>query len=148
VVTWYGRGPGESYVDKKLSQRLGEYSVASVDELWTNYEYPQEGSNRTDTRWVRFTNRESGEAITAQFVDSTTSSDRRRKLFDFNASHYRIPDVEAAKHPHELRKKKTENVVLRLDAAHHGLGSGSCGPRTRDEYALLTAPFEFEVLLS
>jgi beta-galactosidase len=148
AVTWYGRGPGESYVDKKLSQRLGEYSVASVDELWTDYEYPQEGSNRTDTRWVRFTNRESGEAITAQFVDSTTSSDRRRKLFDFNASHYRIPDVEAAKHSHELRKKKTENVVLRLDAVHHGLGSGSCGPRTRDEYALLTAPFEFEVLLS
>ncbi|KAI3325810.1 glycoside hydrolase family 2 protein [Xylariaceae sp. AK1471] len=147
AVTWYGRGPGESYVDKKLSQRLGEYSVTSVDELWTDYEYPQEGSNRTNTRWVKFTNGDSGEAITAQFVD-LVSSDGRRKLFDFNASHYRIPDVEAAKHPHELRKKKTENVVLRLDAAHHGLGSGSCGPRTRDEYTLLTAPFEFEVLLS
>ncbi|KAI1822201.1 beta-galactosidase [Xylaria intraflava] len=147
AITWYGRGPGESYVDKKLSQRLGEYSVATVDELWTDYEYPQEGANRTDTRWVRFANAKSGEEITARFVGAA-SSGGERKLFDFNASHYRVPDVEAAKHPHELRRSKTENVVLRLDAAHHGLGSGACGPRTLDEYALLTAPFEFEVVLS
>ena len=147
-ITWYGRGPGESYVDKKLSQRLGEYSVSSIDELWTDYEYPQEGSNRTDTRWVRFAHGESGEEITAHFIDLEFSEKNERKTFDFNASHYRVADVEAAKHPYELRRKKTDNVVLRLDAAHHGLGSGSCGPRTRDEYALLTAPFEFEVVLS
>ncbi|KAJ3577186.1 hypothetical protein NPX13_g3381 [Xylaria arbuscula] len=146
-ITWYGRGPGESYVDKKLSQRLGEYSVSSVDELWTDYEYPQEGSNRTDTRWMRFTHGESSEQVTAQFLDLESTDKNERKTFDFNASHYRVADVEAAKHPYELRRKKTENVVLRLDAAHHGLGSGSCGPKTRDEYALLTAPFEFEVIL-
>jgi len=153
AVTWYGRGPGESYVDKKFSQKIGEYAVNSVDELWTNYEFPQEGGNRTDTRWVRFASTESGEEITARFFDTTSTSKEKdgkkeRKLFDFNASHYRIPDVDAAKHPHELRRKKTENVVVRLDAAHHGLGSGSCGPKTRDEYALLTSPFEFEVQLS
>ncbi|KAI1109952.1 beta-galactosidase [Nemania sp. NC0429] len=149
-ITWYGRGPGESYADKKLSQRLGEYSVSSVDELWTDYEFPQEGGNRTDTRWVRFAHAESGAEVTARFVDDSSSPEEgeRRRLFDFSASHYRVPDVEAAKHPHELRRKKTENVVLRLDAAHHGLGSGSCGPKTRDEYALLTSPFEFEVVLS
>ncbi|KAI1271196.1 beta-galactosidase [Xylaria sp. FL0933] len=147
AITWYGRGPGESYVDKKLSQRLGEYSVSTIDELWTDYEYPQEGGNRTDTRWIRFTHGGSGEEITARFVD-LASAKKERKTFDFNASHYRVKDVEEAKHPYQLRRKKTENVVVRLDAAHHGLGSGSCGPRTRDEYALLTAPFEFEVVLS
>ncbi|KAI1817045.1 glycoside hydrolase family 2 protein [Poronia punctata] len=144
AVTWYGRGPGESYSDKKLSQRLGEYSVSSVDELWTDYEFPQEGGNRTDTRWVRFAHSDTGEEITARFLEKG----EERALFDFSASHYRVPDVDAAKHPHELRRKKTDTVVVRLDAAHHGLGSGSCGPRTRDEYALLTAPFEFEVELS
>ncbi|KAI0875622.1 beta-galactosidase [Hypoxylon argillaceum] len=147
AVTWYGRGPGESYADKKLSQRLGAYAVSAVDALWTDYEFPQEGSNRTDTRWVRFAHGASGAEVTARFVD-LASAGGEGKLFDFNASHYRIPDVEAAKHPHELRRKKTENVVLRLDAAHHGLGSGSCGPKTRDEYALLTSPFEFEAVLS
>ncbi|KAK9785648.1 hypothetical protein SCARD494_11800 [Seiridium cardinale] len=146
-VTWYGRGPGESYSDKKLSQRLGVYSVSEVSELWTEYEYPQEGANRTDTRWVKFT-QAGGESITAQFVDLQSSgNEKSRKLFDFNASHYRVKDVEEAKHPYELHKKRTDNVVLRLDAAHHGLGSGSCGPKTRDEYALLNQEFEFEVLL-
>ncbi|KAI1469289.1 glycoside hydrolase family 2 protein [Daldinia caldariorum] len=146
AVTWYGRGPGESYRDKKLSQRLGVYQVAQVSELWTDYEYPQEGGNRTDTRWVNFTH-VSGESLAARFSD-LNDPDTKRKLFDFNASHYRVADVEAAKHPYELRKKKTENVVLRLDAAHHGLGSGSCGPSTRDEYLLLTEDFEFVVVLS
>ncbi|KAH9904462.1 intracellular beta-galactosidase BgaD [Xylariomycetidae sp. FL2044] len=156
-VTWYGRGPGESYRDKKESQRVGVYSVSAVSDLWTDYEFPQEGGNRTDTRWVRFSHSSESESeseppqsITAQFVDLASSPDEskaRRKLFDFNASHYRVADVEEAKHPYELRRKKLDNVVLRLDAAHHGLGSGSCGPRTRDEYALMTEPFEFEVVL-
>ncbi|KAI1099027.1 glycoside hydrolase family 2 protein [Jackrogersella minutella] len=148
AVTWYGRGPGESYRDKKLSQRTGIYEVSEVSELWTDYEFPQEGGNRTDTRWVKFTHCV-GDSITAKFLDEKLPWKKSRKnLFDFNASHYRIHDVEEAKHPYELRKKRTENVVLRLDAAHHGLGSGSCGPRTRDEYSLLTDEFEFGVILS
>ncbi|KAK8056259.1 glycosyl hydrolases family 2- TIM barrel domain-containing protein [Apiospora rasikravindrae] len=147
-VSWYGRGPGESYCDKRLSQRLGVYS-AEVSQLWTDYEFPQEGSNRTDTRWLKLTHT-NGQAIMAQFADldsAAVNSKPARKPFDFNASHYRVADVEAAKHPYELHRKKTENVVLRLDAAHHGLGSGSCGPRTRDEYALLTKDFDFGIIL-
>ncbi|KAI1439567.1 glycoside hydrolase family 2 protein [Annulohypoxylon stygium] len=143
AVAWYGRGPGESYRDKKLSQRVGLYEVAAVDELRTEYEFPQEGGNRTDTRWVKFTD-DCGESVTAQFSSADNAG---RKLFNFNASHYRTHDVEAAKHPYELKRKRIENVVLRLDAQHHGLGSGSCGPRTRDEYALFTEEFEFEILL-
>ena len=148
-VTWYGRGPGESYRDKKLSQRAGVHAATTIDELWVDYEFPQEGGNRTDTRWVRFGG--DGDAgVTAQFVDLASDKDdgaRTRKLFDFNASHYRVLDVEAANHPYELRRKKTENVVISLDAAHHGLGTGSCGPKTRDEYALRCEEFEFEVAL-
>lgn len=150
AVTWYGRGPGESYRDKKLSQRAGVHGVAAVAELWTAYEYPQEGGNRTDTRWVAFTHA-GGESVTAQFADGAQADkekEKTRALFDFHASHYRVADVDAARHPHELRRQSTDNVVLRLDAAHHGLGSGSCGPRTRDEYALVTGDFEFEVVLA
>ncbi|KAK7745712.1 hypothetical protein SLS62_009678 [Diatrype stigma] len=147
AITWYGRGPGESYRDKKLSQRVGVYEVAAVDELWTDYEFPQEGGNRTDTRWVRFAHGTvPGLGVTAQFVD-LSKKQSARKLFDFNASHYRVRDVDAARHPYELRRAKTENVVVRLDAAHHGLGTGSCGPKTREEYALKCEEFEFEVVL-
>ena len=147
AVTWYGRGPGESYSDKKLSQREGVYTAASVDELWTDYEYPQEGGNRTDTRWVAFTHGVSGQSITAQFVD-LANGDSHRKLFNFQVSHYRVGDVDAAKHRYELHKRKTENVILRLDAEHHGIGSGACGPRPGEEYVLRAEEFEFEVVLA
>lgn len=143
-VEWFGRGKGESYSDSKLSQSVGKYGVSSVDELWVDYEVPQESSNRTDTRWVKIGDGKT--SLLAQFVDVNNDS-KNRKRFDFQAAHYRMKDVAEAKHPHELRKKKRDEVVLRLDAAHHGLGSGSCGPRTLDEYALLTKPFEFEILL-
>ncbi|KAL1654834.1 hypothetical protein SLS61_002583 [Didymella pomorum] len=143
-VEWFGRGKGESYRDSKLSQPIGKYNVSSVDELWVDYEVPQESSNRTDTRWVKIG--DGNVSLLAQFVDVKNNS-KNRKSFDFQASHYRMKDVAEAKHPHELRRKKMDEVVLRLDAEHHGLGSGSCGPRTLDEYALLTEPFEFEVML-
>lgn len=142
-VEWFGRGLGETYRDSKLSQPVGKYSVTSVDELWTDYEVPQESSNHTDTRYLSVKNG-AGAGLNVQFAGK---DGEQRHLFDFQASHYRMRDVAAAKHPYELRKKKTDAVVLRLDWAHHGLGSGSCGPRTLDEYALLTEAFEFEVLL-
>lgn len=146
-VEWFGRGPGESYRDSKYSQQVALHKASSVDALWTDYEVPQEGSNRTDTRWVRLStsassSSSSGTSILAQFVENG-----QRKLFDFQASHYRIDDVAAADHPYKLHKKKREEVVLRLDAAHHGLGTGSCGPKTLPEYALYPKPFEFVVLL-
>ena len=143
-VEWFGRGKGESYCDSKFSQLVDVHSVSSIDELWVDYEVPQESSNRTDTRWVKVSNGKT--SLLAQFVDVKNDSEKRR-TFDFQATHYRMKDVAEAKHPYELRKKKRDEVVLRLDSEHHGLGSGSCGPRTLDEYALLTEPFEFEVLL-
>lgn len=141
-IQWFGRGPGESYRDSKLSQPLGFYSVSSIDSLWTDYEVPQESSNHADTRWLKLQN---GEA--SLFVQFTRASGKERQMFDYQASHYRMHDVAEAKHPYELRKKRREEVVLRLDYEHHGLGSGSCGPRTLDKYSLLAKDFEFEVLL-
>jgi beta-galactosidase len=141
-VAWFGRGPGESYRDSKFSQPVGKHSAASVDELWVDYEVPQESGNRTDTRWVTMAD-DKGVEMLAQFVDK-----EKRKTFDFQVAQYEMRDVAAAGHPYELRKKKREDVVVvRLDAEHHGLGSGSCGPRTLDEYSLLMKDFEFEVLL-
>lgn len=144
-VTWFGRGPGESYRDSKLSQPIGLNTVSSIDDLWVDYEVPQESSNRTDTRWLKLQDDASAELF-VQFAD-IKGEKSARKSFDFQATHYRAKDVADAGHPYELLKKKREEVVLRLDAEHHGLGSGSCGPRTLDEYALLTGEFEFEVLL-
>jgi beta-galactosidase len=139
-VSWFGRGPGESYRDSKFSQHTALHKASSIDALWTDYEVPQESSNRTDTRWVKLSS--GSTSLLAQFVQGG-----ERKLFDFQASHYRMDDVAASDHPYKLHKKKREEVVLRLDAVHHGLGTGSCGPKTLPPYRLETKDFEFEVLL-
>ncbi|KAF7187569.1 Beta-galactosidase [Pseudocercospora fuligena] len=142
-VTWFGRGPGESWSDMKLSQFIGLHSVSRIDDLWTGPEFPQECSNRTDTRWLSLSDNKT--KFTAQFEDSSSSSER--KTFDFMACHFDVKDIDAAQHPHELDAAKKDHVILRLDADHHGIGTGSCGPKTLEEYALKTSPFEFTILL-
>ncbi|KAK5951077.1 hypothetical protein OHC33_007830 [Knufia fluminis] len=173
TVSWFGRGPGESYKDKKLSQHFGNWE-SKVDDLWVDYEFPQEGGNRTDVRWVKIgSNGDSksvietvrqgieklpivGDLVTSKEADTQSSASNSPALtarfgtqegFSFNASHYTTKDVDESKHPYELHKKKKDYTIVRFDADHHGLGTGSCGPKTMEKYALKTEPFEFEVLL-
>ncbi|RSL88117.1 hypothetical protein CDV31_016128 [Fusarium ambrosium] len=137
-VKWWGRGPGESYVDKKFSQGFGNWS-SSVDDLWVDYEFPQDGGNRTDVRWVEFV-RSQGRVLRARFGDLEGAS--------FSAMPYTTRDVDESTHPYELRKKKRDDTIVRLDWKHHGLGTASCGPATLPEYQLRTdKEFDFEILL-
>jgi beta-galactosidase len=117
-ASWFGRGPGESYKDKKLSQKFGNYSAA-IEDLAPEYEFPQESGNHTETKWVRFDGPE-GACLTAKFLNKPQG-------FDFQASHCDVFDVDNAKHPYELRKKRRDEVIVRLDMDHHGLGTDSCG---------------------
>jgi beta-galactosidase len=49
-VSWFGRGPGESYNDKCSSQQVGIWEKG-IDDMGTSYEVPQENGNRVGTRW-------------------------------------------------------------------------------------------------
>jgi beta-galactosidase len=137
-ATWFGRGPGESYRDKKLSQKFGNHTL-SINELFTNYEYPQETANRTDTRWVSFNGKDGKKLLKASFGDLEEAS--------FTALKYTQTDLDESKHPYELYRKKREETIVRLDWAHHGLGTGACGPATLPDYQLKAGDFEYEVLL-
>ena len=55
VCSWYGRGPGESYVDRKNAARLGVYS-AGAGKIYHPYARPAENSSHTDTQVVKLTN--------------------------------------------------------------------------------------------
>lgn len=136
-ANWFGRGPGESYRDTKLSQRYGNHTLG-IKELFTDYEFPQECSNRTDVRWVEFVGKK-GAKFKASFPDLEGAS--------FAATHYMTKDLDKSQHPYELYKKKQKEAIVRLDWAHQGIGSGSCGPATLPQYQLRCEPFEYEVLL-
>ncbi|KAK6840279.1 Beta-galactosidase [Apiospora arundinis] len=143
IIEWFGRGPGESYADKKRSQHMNTWGFAT-DALFTDYEFPQESGNRTDVRWVEFREgwggEEAGRLLRARFGEHDGAS--------FAASHYSTRDVDECTHPYELRRRKREDTVIRLDWFHHGLGTGSCGPATLPQYQLRTdREFDVELLL-
>ena len=51
MIGWYGRGNGESYIDRKESQRIGWYTSLE-SELYHEYVRPSENGGHTDTRYL------------------------------------------------------------------------------------------------
>lgn len=133
-VSWYGLGPGESYPDKKSSQRTSIWTVDSVKELQTPYEVPQENANRMETRWVQLSD-EQGAGVKA------TSG----PLFNWVASNHSIETVHAARHPPDLVEE--DATLLRLDYKVAGVGTAACGPGVREDLLVKTEEVSFSFLL-
>ncbi|KAL4817884.1 glycosyl hydrolases family 2, TIM barrel domain-containing protein [Aspergillus spinulosporus] len=134
-ASWFGLGPGESYADKKRSQKMGIYS-ATTAELHTPYEVPQEGGNRMETRWLRLLdNRGRGICVTRD-----ADGDEER-AFQWVATRYSPESVERARHANELVPEKRVRVRLDVDSA--GVGTGACGPRTLERYRVPCAERRF-----
>ena len=131
---WFGRGPGESYIDSLQAGKLGVWS-AGIDELYTPYVMPQENGNRSGVRWVALAD-ERGDGILALGMPTR----------NFSAHRYTPEDFAKAKHTHELEPQ--DDVMVNLDYRHHGLGSGSCGPGPLEQYLLKPGPFSFKVVLA
>jgi beta-galactosidase/evolved beta-galactosidase subunit alpha len=128
-VEWFGRGPGESYRDTKQAQRFGRWQ-ATVDELFTNYIFPQENGNRTDVDWVCFANL-TGRGFVAAGVPN------------FSAHWFTTDDLENARHTCDLVHR--DFLTVNLDHAHNGIGSASCGPKPWEPHLLKPGPFAFTV---
>ncbi|MFT3998072.1 MAG: DUF4981 domain-containing protein, partial [Asticcacaulis sp.] len=53
-IQWYGRGPQESYWDRKTGAAIGLYEGKVADQ-YHDYIRPQESGNKTDVRWMALT---------------------------------------------------------------------------------------------
>jgi beta-galactosidase len=58
-VTWYGRGPHESYADRKTSAPIGLWSGAMAEQHH-DYIRPQETGNKVDVRWLELSQTDAG----------------------------------------------------------------------------------------
>ncbi|MHB0998260.1 MAG: beta-galactosidase, LacZ type [Armatimonadota bacterium] len=130
-VTWFGRGPGESYPDTKEAGRFGAYS-AEVDDLYTPYIFPQENGNRMDVSWISLTNKRGVGLLTSGMPS-----------INFSAHRFTPEDFEKARHTYELEPR--DEVVLNLDYQHNGIGSASCGHAPWPQYILKPEEFKFAV---
>jgi beta-galactosidase len=128
-VTWYGRGPVESYPDRRRGAFLGRFTQR-VAEQYVPYVMPQEHGGHADTRWgVVHTAAGWGLLVTAAAP------------FQWNVSEYTPEQLTAATHAEELTP--AECVTMHLDGWHRGLGTLSCGPDTLPRYRLGPGRYRF-----
>jgi beta-galactosidase len=106
-MTWYGRGPAETYVDRQF-ERVGVYSSRVADD-WVDYSRPQENGNKTDVRWVSLTN-DSGLGLLAEGMP----------LLSVAARHATKDDIEKASYSFEVPWRP--ETYLNLDLKQMGIG--------------------------
>ncbi|MBN2046695.1 MAG: DUF4981 domain-containing protein [Anaerolineaceae bacterium] len=132
-MNWFGRGPHESYWDRKSGAPVGIYS-GSVRDQYVDYPVPQEFGNKTDVRWVIF-NDAQGNGIRFEGMP----------LMEVSAKHYTDHDLYAAAHTCDLNPR--EEIYVNIDWHQCGLGGGSCGPVTLDQYQIKPGEYEFSFLI-
>lgn len=122
-VSWYGRGPGETYVDRKLGSKVGVYE-STVEDQFFPYIKPSENGNKTDVRWLTLTN-DNGEGL---MVSGSP-------VLEFSALHYTQEELASKKHTYELNKSK--DIVVSVNHKQTGIaGDDSWGSKPRS-YAML-----------
>ena len=122
-IAWYGRGPHESYTDRKHGAPLGIYS-GSIADQYHNYVRPQENGNKTDVRWGMITNKKGSGAIVFG-----------QPSFHFSAHHYSLENLTAATHTYQVNNSGP--VTVNVDQKMMGLGGDdSWNPKTHDEYLI------------
>jgi beta-galactosidase len=131
-LTWYGRGPHENYVDRKKGAAVGLYR-STVTDQFTPYVYPSECGGKEDVRWLTLTD-QAGTGLMVVGLDK----------LHFDALHYTIRDLAAARHPYELTRR--DEVILHLDGWHMGVG-GDDGWWSQVHEEFLIYPGEYRYAL-
>lgn len=139
--SWLGRGPHESYPDRKSGARLGLYH-STVDAEYVPYIHPQEHGNKTDVHWVALTDAQGAGLLAASHPFSDGAPEPQLNV---SAQHLTAHDLATAAHTFELQRR--QDITLNLDMAQAGLGSAACGPGVLPEYELTGRSYRWRVLL-
>ena len=122
---YFGMGPEENYCDLNHHSRV-DWFESDADNEYVNYVRPQEHGVHTKVKRLSI-----GEAL-------AFSGDN----FEINVSNYSIEQIYQADHTNEIGESK--GTDLRIDYKNSGLGTGSCGPMTEEEYRLSEKDIEFK----
>jgi beta-galactosidase len=107
-LEWFGRGPFETYPDRKTGARVGLYAT-TAEEDYVPYIIPQDYGNKTDVYWLRLTD-DSGTGFMVRGGETFNAS-----LQKFTTDH-----LDRCHYPFQL--KEQEVVTLNLDHRVSGVG--------------------------
>lgn len=134
-IKWYGRGPFESYQDRKESAGVGLWSGSVADQYFP-YVMHQENGNKTDVRWIEITDdAETGLKITGA------------PLMNVNVQNYSQEALNLAKPSKKLFRG--DKTYVNIDLRQMGLGGDdSWSPRVHEEYQLKEKNYKFGFVIS
>ncbi len=113
-LKWYGRGPMESYQDRKTAARFGIWS-STIDEDLYPYIRPQEVGNKVDTRWFAITN-PAGFGLCFIAKDEPLSISANQFLLDD------LDPGEQKKNTHWGELKARDFTTINIDYKQMGVG--------------------------
>ena len=140
--TFYGRGPVESYCDRKLSQPLGIYTQ-STDEQYYPYIRPQESGNHCDVRWWQQLQPGTNRRLLIQAAAPFEAKAQRYTVAD-------LDDGEAKEQRHSQQVPQSPFVNLYIDLKQAGVGgidSWSWNAEALPPYRVPCQPMTLQVLL-
>jgi len=133
-LQWYGRGPHESYIDRKHSAFLGRYSGTVRDQYYP-YIRPQENGNKTDIRWASISD-EKGSGLLIYGLPT----------FNLSVHQYSLDNLTKATHTHMI--KDDGPTTVNVDHMVMGLGGDdSWNPRTHKEYLIPPGTYNYSFTL-
>ena len=124
-ITWYGRGPKPTYIDRKLGSKIDLYE-SSVTDFEYRYMRPQESSNRCDVRYFTLTDKEGfGIRVDAYYNNA----------INFSAYHYTTDGLEKATHINDI--PYADITTVNIDHRQLGVGGDLPGQAfVREPYTM------------
>lgn len=149
-LSWYGKGPHESYWDRKTGAKIGSYSGKVKDQYWA-YIRPQENGNKSDVRWFSLTN-EMGQGLLVKGIPTVDFSVHHNLMEDFESlerTDGRHRDGAVVKNRHTIDVQPRDVVSVNIDYKQMGVGGdNSWGAHTHDQYKLLNQSYNFSFIIS
>lgn len=147
---WYGRGPHESYVDRKHSAKTGIYS-GKVSEQYYPYIRPQENGNKTGVYWAAVQNNE-GQGLLTHGSQPLNVSVSHHPIEDFDNGDKSFRAVSAMRHMlhhegigasrikepiHSIDMIERDMVIMNIDLQQNGVGGDNTwGARPLPKYQM------------
>ncbi|MDH3322846.1 MAG: DUF4981 domain-containing protein, partial [Flavobacteriaceae bacterium] len=148
-IAWYGRGPYESYWDRKTGAKIGVYNGLVKDQYWA-YIRPQENGNKSDVRWMSLTNK-NGKGLKIYGLPSIDFSAHHSIMEDFESlerTDGRHRDGDVVKNRHTIDVKIRDLISLNIDYKQMGVGGdNSWGKETHDAYKLLDKQYQYSFMI-
>ncbi len=129
-LTWYGRGPVETYPDRKTGMKVGVYS-SLVDDQYTPYLVPEDYGNKTDVRWAALSDGKVGLFVAGD------------SLLNVSAHRFSTDNLSRALYTPQLHKQ--DGITLNID--HVMAGVGDTPRKVLPKYQVRPGEYRYRVRL-